>query len=315
MNTDVIGTDVLHAATLLQNGELVGIPTETVYGLAANALDEEAVLKIFEAKGRPKFDPLIVHCASVESIRNYVTDVPPVAEQLLQTFAPGPITLLLPKRSIIPDLVTSGLPQVAVRIPQHPLTLHLLQQLPFPLAAPSANPFGYISPTTAQHVAQQLGNRIPYILDGGPAGVGVESTIIGFEYGQPVLYRLGGLSISEIENITGPLQHQLNQSSNPVAPGTLKSHYAPKKKLYFGPPQPIVGKVAVIVFNKLLPQYPPQAQHLLSPAGNLHEAARKLFATMRALDESDCDVIVTTPFPEEGLGLAINDRLRRAAAQ
>lgn len=309
-----IGTDVAHAAALLQSGEVIGIPTETVYGLAANALNEEAVLKIFEAKGRPKFDPLIVHCASIEAVKNYVTGVPALAQQLLEKFAPGPVTVLLPKKKIIPDLVTSGLPQVAVRIPQHPLTLALLQALPFPLAAPSANPFGYISPTTAQHVAQQLGSRIPYILDGGPAGVGVESTIIGFEEGKPVLYRLGGLSISEIEQITGPLQQQLNQSSNPVAPGTLKSHYAPRKKLYFNPKGIVSGNAAVIGFNQLLPGYPAAAQTLLSPTGNLHEAARNLFATMRALDEDPCDFIIAVAFPGEGLGLAINDRLRRAAA-
>lgn len=309
-----IGNSISEAAKHLTQGNVVGIPTETVYGLAANALNENAVLKIFDVKGRPRFDPLIVHCASVDAIKNYVTEVPQLAQKIFDAFAPGPITILLPKKEVIPDLVTSGLPQVAIRVPQHPLTLQLLQSLSFPLAAPSANPFGYISPTTAQHVAQQLGLKIPYILDGGPAGVGVESTIIGFEDEQPVLYRLGGLSKESIEEITGPLQLAINQSSNPKAPGALKSHYAPKKKLWFNPGHKIEGNVAVIAFDEYVKDYPASVQYLLSEKSSLKEAAKNLFATLRWLDESKYESIVAIIFPQQGLGLAINDRLQRAAA-
>jgi L-threonylcarbamoyladenylate synthase len=313
--TTQTGTDVTVARTFLQAGECVAIPTETVYGLAANALDENAVLKIFETKNRPQFDPLIVHVHSIAAAAQYVTNIPAKAKLLMHEFWPGPLTILLPKKNIIPDIVTSGLDTVAVRMPGHSLTLALLQQLPFPLAAPSANPFGYISPTTAQHVHDQLQNKIPYILDGGAANVGVESTIIGFENDTPVIYRLGGLEVEAIEKIIGKVHVQLNESSNPKSPGMLKSHYAPKKKLIFNP-TPVVNApgVVVITFDKYITGFTQEQQYLLSPSGNLHEAAHNLFAVMRQADNSNATLIIAMPFPEEGLGLAINDRLRRAAA-
>ena len=188
----MIGTALSTAIELLRRDEVVAIPTETVYGLAGNALYPKAIASIFEIKNRPRFDPLIVHASSVERLSQYANAFPEAARRLADQFMPGPLTLLLDKAAIIPDLVTAGSPRVALRVPNHPLTLSLLQQLDFPLAAPSANPFGYISPTTAQHVADQLGSQIPYILDGGPCQVGVESTIVGFEDGQAVVYRKGG---------------------------------------------------------------------------------------------------------------------------
>jgi len=316
MFNTLIGGDILRAQQFLQSGQLVGIPTETVYGLAANALNPEAVLKIFEAKNRPHFDPLIVHTHSVEEISKYVEEIPALAQKLMDAFMPGPLTLLLKKRSVVPDLVTSGLDNVAVRIPNHPVALDLLRQLDFPLAAPSANPFGYISPTTAQHVYDQLQGKIPYILDGGPTGVGVESTIVGFENDGPVVYRLGGLAIEDIENVTGKVRLSLNESSNPKSPGMLKSHYAPKKRLTISNEIP-TGKtnVGVIAFNGYLQGVEEKNQILLSASGDLNEAAKNLFAAMRQLDGSGVDEIIAVKFPNEGLGRAINDRLKRASAE
>jgi L-threonylcarbamoyladenylate synthase len=320
MFNTLIDTDISIAKKYLEEGETVGIPTETVYGLAANALNEDAVLKIFSVKERPHFDPLIVHVHSKEEIKKYTTDIPYKAAMLMEFFMPGPLTLLLKKKNIIPDLVTSGLDTVAIRVPNHPLTLSLLQQLDFPLAAPSANPFGYISPTTAQHVYDQLQGKIPYILDGGDTAVGVESTIIGFEGDdEAIIYRLGGLAVEEIGNVIGRVVVRTNIpiaiGTNPKSPGMLASHYAPRKKLVTGEPvEQLEGKVAVIAFNEPVPGIAPENQVLLSSKGDLNEAAKNLFATMRRLDASDADIIYAVEFPDEGLGKAINDRLKRASA-
>lgn len=313
-----IGTDIQKAARLLKRGKLVAIPTETVYGLAGNAFNEEAVLSIFETKNRPQFDPLIVHSSGVEWIKEHVAEIPSLAKRLMDEFWPGPMTLVLPKKSIIPDLVTSGLDSVAVRVPKHPMTHDLLQLLDFPLAAPSANPFGYVSPTTAQHVNDQLGDKIDYILDGGPTTVGLESTIIGFEDGKPIIYRLGGLSVDVIEDLIGPVEVTLNQSSDPKAPGMLKSHYAPGKPLYFGNPGEMItdfeGKrIGFLGFMTRLEFLPPNRQLLLSPSGDFHEAAVNLFAFMRQFEKFPVDLILAERLPEIGLGKAINDRLRRAS--
>ncbi|MGB0917075.1 MAG: L-threonylcarbamoyladenylate synthase [Flavobacteriales bacterium] len=313
-----IGTDIQKAAQLLKRGKLVAIPTETVYGLAGNAFNEEAVLSIFETKNRPQFDPLIVHSSGVEWVKESVTKIPSIAKALMDEFWPGPMTLVLPKKPVIPDLVTSGLDSVAVRVPSHPMTRELLQRLDFPLAAPSANPFGYVSPTTAQHVDDQLGDKIDYILDGGSTKVGLESTIIGFENDKPIVYRLGGLSIDVIEDSIGKIEVALNQSSDPKAPGMLKSHYAPGKPLYFGNPGEMIhdfeGKrIGFLGFMTPLEFLPPNRQLLLSPHGDLHEAAVNLFAFMREFEQFPVDVILAERLPEIGLGKAINDRLRRAA--
>jgi len=316
LHQTTIGTDITEAARFLNAGDVVGIPTETVYGLAGNALNPDAVLRIFTVKDRPHFDPLIVHTHSVTEIEKYVLDIPDMARQLMQRFMPGPLTLLLRKKDIIPDLVTSGLDTVAIRIPNHPLTLELLKQLSFPLAAPSANPFGYISPTTAQHVYDQLNGKIPYVLNGGATHVGVESTIVGFEDGQAIVYRVGGLAVEDIESITGTVKYNVNESSNPQVPGMLKSHYAPQKQLIFADEAllPTKQNVAVIAFDKYISGFDEKQQVLLSPQGDLNEAAKNLFAVMRQLDNSDAVMIFAIRFPDTGLGRAINDRLKRAGA-
>lgn len=315
----MIGQDIKYAKQQLEKGLLVGIPTETVYGLAANALDQQAVTRIFEAKNRPSFDPLIIHTSSWDRVEQWVRDIPPLAQQLAEAFLPGPLTLLLPKRLIVPDIVTAGLPLVGIRIPSHPLTQSLLAQLDFPLAAPSANPFGYISPTTAQHVANQLGQKVAYILDGGPCTVGVESTIISFEGGLPKVLRKGGTAIEDIEALIGPVEVFAHSTSNPQAPGMLKSHYAPKVPFHLGQLESLLVQhqdknVGVLAFQKGINPDSVAHQIILSPSANLREAAQGLFAAMRTLDQLPLDVIIAEPFPEEGLGRAINDRLRRASA-
>ncbi len=316
----IMGIDIEQAAALLRAGELVAIPTETVYGLAGNALDEVAVSHIFAVKNRPSFDPLIVHIAFQEQLQELTQEVPAPARLLAEVFWPGPLTLLLPRQRIIPDLVTAGSPLVALRIPQHPLALALLQQLPFPLAAPSANPFGYISPTTAQHVAQQLGDKIPYILDGGPCTVGVESTIVGFVDGKITIYRKGGISIESIEKIVGAVAVQPHSTSRPQAPGMLKSHYAPRVPLLLGNIADLLPvfankKIGLISFQQPYPTVPAERQVILSAQGDFAEAARHLFAGMRYLDSLNLDVMLAELLPEQDLGRAINDRLRRAAAE
>lgn len=312
----IIGQDIQQAAALLRAGEVVGIPTETVYGLAGNALNDSAIAKIFAVKNRPYFDPLIIHVAHAGAIGHWVQQIPQPLEQLAQAFLPGPLTLLLPKKQVIPDLVTAGLPRVAVRVPGHPLTRELLSRLDFPLAAPSANPFGYISPTQAMHVVEQLGGKIPFVLDGGPCQVGVESTIVSYEEEQIVILRKGGLTIEQIEAVVGPVVVKAHSTSHPAAPGMLKSHYAPRKPLRLLEREAIDGQLwtartALLLFQKAVPSA--TVQMALSPGGHLEEAARHLFAYLRALDALDIDEIVAEILPERGLGRAINDRLRRAA--
>lgn len=317
-----IGTDIAKASQLLREGKLVGIPTETVYGLAGNALNPEAVTAIFETKKRPSFDPLIVHVGNLEQVYAYIRFFPEELMVLAEIFWPGPLTLLLPKKDEIPHLVTSGLDTVAVRIPGHSLTRELLLNLDFPLAAPSANPFGYISPTSALHVQEQLGGKIPYILDGGDCSVGLESTIVGIEQGQVIVYRLGGIPVSAIEQVVGPVLILPQSSSNPKAPGMLKSHYAPKTPVVLGNLDTLVAefiergdKFGVLSFTKSFPDLPENCQVVLSPSGGLGEAARNLFSGMRLLDKADVSVILAEELPEKDLGKAINDRLRRAAAK
>jgi len=317
-----VGVNIERAAAYLSQGQLVAIPTETVYGLAGNALDIKAVSSIFETKNRPTFDPLILHADSLERIYPLVSSFPEKLKRLAQAFWPGPLTLLLPRKEIISDLVTSGLDRVAVRVPNHPLTLALLAQLEFPLAAPSANPFGYISPTQVGHVDAQLGTQIPYILDGGACAVGLESTIVGMEGEQVVIYRLGGLDISKIEAVVGQVTVQAHSSSNPSAPGQLASHYAPRKPFLLGNLVELVPKmiqqgkeVGVLSFNSHFSTIPSDRQVALSATQDLQEAAQRLFMGMRLLDESTASVILAELVPEIGLGRAINDRLKRAAAQ
>ena len=317
-----VGVDIERAAAFLRQGKLVAIPTETVYGLASNALDVKAVSSIFETKNRPSFDPLILHVASLEQVSPFVSEFPEKLKQLAEAFWPGPLTVLLPRKASVPDLVTSGLGRVAVRVPNHPLTLALLAQLDFPLAAPSANPFGYISPTQAAHVAAQLGSQVPYILDGGACAVGLESTIVGMEGEQVVIYRLGGLELSEIESLVGQVTVQVHSTSNPSAPGQLASHYAPRKPIFLGNLTELVPQLiqqgkefGVLSFSTHFPSLPADRQVVLSATQDLKEAAQRLFMAMRLLDESQAELIVAELVPEIGLGRAINDRLKRAATQ
>jgi L-threonylcarbamoyladenylate synthase len=311
-----VGTDVHEAARLLRSGELVSIPTETVYGLAANAFDVDAVIRIFEVKQRPRFDPLIVHIGRREELLTLVRKVPPQAQALIERFWPGPLTLVLPKTDRVPDIVTSGLDTVGVRMPSHPLALELLRMLDFPLSAPSANPFGYVSPTTAQHVLDQLGGTVPYVLDGGPCTVGVESTIVGWENGNATIHRVGGIAVEAIEKVIGRVAER-RSGTNPVAPGMLDGHYAPRKRLLQGEMSRLLDehaheRVGTIGFSI---DHGAAVNEVLSPAGDLHEAARNLFAALRRLDASNVDLILAEVFPEQGLGRAINDRLRRASVR
>lgn len=315
----LIGQDLPQARKLLQQGELVAIPTETVYGLAANAFDVNAVAKIFEAKNRPAFDPLIVHTHSIAQARKFVDNISVKAQQLAEIFWPGSLTILLSKNHLIPDLVTSGLSTVAVRVPNHPLTLELLKSLDFPLAAPSANPFGYISPTTALHVEAQLEGKVSYIIDGGHCRVGIESTIVEVQQNKTIVYRLGGIGIEDIESVTGQVDEVKHSSSNPKASGMLKSHYAPGKTVILGDIETLLKKydpkkVGTLSFSTTYNLVPKEHQIVLSASGSLPEAAQRLFAGLRYLDTLEVDIILAELLPEKGLGRAVNDRIKRAAA-
>ncbi|MGL4632407.1 MAG: L-threonylcarbamoyladenylate synthase [Leadbetterella sp.] len=314
-----IGTSVYEAAEILKNGGLVGIPTETVYGLAGNALDSNTILSIFETKNRPKFDPLIVHTYSLEKAVEYA-DIHPKLINLAEKFWPGPLTILASKKSIIPDLISSGLPQMALRVPNNGLTLELLRLLEFPLAAPSANPFGYISPTQAQHVEDQLGDKIPYILDGGSCHVGIESTIVGIENDTLTIYRTGGLSVEEIEGFYNEkVVINTHSSSDPLAPGMLKKHYSPNKTVKILPNNYIIdtstNRVGVMMFSDVHPQIANDFNVVLSHSKSLMEASQSLFSALRELDAMDIDTIYLQLVPNVGLGRAINDRITRAAAE
>lgn len=316
-----IGQDILHAANLLRSGEIVAIPTETVYGLAANALNEMAVSKIFSAKNRPSFDPLIVHVAGVNQIEKWVKNIPKQALILAAAYMPGPLTLVLQKADSIPDIVTSGNDTVGIRVPAHPLSAQLLSLLEFPLAAPSANPFGYVSPTTAEHVKHQLGGKISYILDGGPCAVGLESTIVAFENEVPVILRLGGLDVESISRTLGLKEIEVRQSSSrPNAPGMLESHYAPGKRLILGNLNELTGQypkydVALLCLKDEGWSEKGYKVFELSPTANLEEAARNLFHFLREMDKLPSKMIIAERMPEHSLGRAINDRLQRASFQ
>lgn len=314
------GTDIEMAAALLRDGETVSIPTETVYGLAANALDESAVLKIFEQKKRPAFDPLIVHLKSLRELEKYALVEDKMVWKLAEAFWPGPLSLVLPKKKTIPDLVTSGLETVALRVPDHPLTLKLLEKLDFPLAAPSANLFGSTSPTSAAHVLDQLSGKVSYVLDGGETKLGLESTIIKFTSKGPDVLRLGGLTLEELEDTLGARVNTVrSSSSNPEAPGMLSAHYNPGIQVKIGDLNKALKlnkhkKVGVMAFG----HYNACDEEIvfnLSPTSNLEEAAKNLFKGLRYFRTKNVDIILADWLPEKGLGRAINDRLRRAAAR
>jgi L-threonylcarbamoyladenylate synthase len=302
------------AAALLRAGGVVAFPTETVYGLGAAAFDARAVARIFEIKSRPSFDPLIVHVLDREMLTQVVADVPPLAELLIERFWPGALTLVLPKRSVVPALVTAGLGTVAVRMPSHPVARSLLEMVAAPLAAPSANRFGGLSPTRARHVAEALGGCVEMILDGGASEHGIESTIIGFEP-SPALLRPGVVAVEAIEAAIGTLA-RAPFAGLPLAPGQLPQHYAPRTPLrLIDPVQVREGErtgAAALMLRETVCGY--AAMRLLSHRGDLREAAAGFFEALHELDALDLARIDAQPMPELGLGLAMMDRLRRAAA-
>jgi len=306
---------IARAAAVLRGGGLVAFPTETVYGLGADATNARAVARLFEVKGRPHFDPLIVHLGAANWLERCVTDAPPEARRLAERFWPGPLTLVLPKRETIPDLVTSGLPTVAVRVPSHPVAHALIGALDRPLAAPSANRFGRLSPTTAQAVAEDLGERIELVLDAGPTTHGIESTIVAFGDQGPRLLRPGPITPEQLRDCLGCDVPVVGKASpTPEAPGMLERHYAPRTplRLLEGAPPAETRRVACLAF-RAAPAGAFAAVEVLSPSGDLREAAANLFAALRRLDMAGAEWIVAEPVPENGLGVAIMDRLRRAA--
>ena len=312
------------AADLLRQGELVAIPTETVYGLAANAFNEEAVLNIYKTKNRPHFNPLIIHSNSVERFADWGIYLPALALKLASEFSPGPITFVVPTSNKVPDMVTAGHDSVAIRVPNHPLTLELLAMLDFPLAAPSANPSTFVSPTSAAHVKQQLGNKIKCILDGGECQVGIESTIVSFLENTPRILRYGGLAKEQIENKLGikvNVPQVSGDTSKIIAPGMMERHYAPNKKLIICDDieKELLNhqglSMGSISFSKMYGSMHIKNQFILSPNGSLDEAARHLFSALRSLNDLEVDIILAEKFPNEGLGIAINDRLKRASVQ
>lgn len=314
-----IGKNIDKAIELLTSGEVVAIPTETVYGLAANAMDLQAVDKIYRVKQRPKNNPLIIHIAHRDQLHWYASHIPPAAFQLAAEFWPGPLTLVLPKTPDISSELTAQQTTVAIRVPQHPLTLDLLRQLPFPLAAPSANPYGYISPTTALHVKEQLGHVIPYILDGGPCQAGIESTIVGFENNSPVIYRKGMVTIHDLERVIGKTIFKPVEKSKVVTAGMALSHYAPKTPLYLTKDitktmDAFEGKnLGLLLFKDQHFEKATLKKIVLSASGQLAEAAHHLYEALHTLDAMKVDAILAEWMPDEGVGAALNDRLRRAA--
>ena len=320
MPTDI---EITTAAESIRNGELVAFPTETVYGLGANALDEIAVTKIFELKGRPRLDPLIVHVADPKQLELLVESLPELAADLIRKFWPGPLSLVLKKLASVPDIVSAGLPSVAVRCPDHEVARNLIAAAKVPIAAPSANRFGRVSPTTAKHVVDQFGERCPMVLDAGPCSVGVESTVLSFTEStddRPVLLRPGGVPLEEIEKVTGALACHLHEEARPTSPGQLSSHYSPMTPIVLAEKKSVAelarGQSSVGLLSFKEPSETAcdlAAIEVLSASGCLREAAANLFAAMRRLDELGLDLIIAEPVPEIDLGRAIMDRLRRAA--
>ena len=306
---------IARAAVFIAEGRLVGFPTETVYGLGGDATSDRAVAAIFAAKGRPQFNPLIVHVRDIEHAEALVIMDRP-ARLLAQHFWPGPLTLVLPRRPGcgISLLCSAGLESLAVRVPRHPIARALLAASGKPLAAPSANRSGRLSPTTAAHVLAELGDRVDLVLDGGACGVGVESTVVDLTSGVAVLLRPGGIEAEAIEAVIGPLVRpdKVTGDAPRLSPGMLASHYAPALPLRLGVTVPDDGE-AFLGFGPV-PEGGRTPDLQLSAAGDLTEAAANLFAYLRRLDQAPYRGIAVMPIPDHGLGLAINDRLRRAAA-
>ena len=309
-------TSVSEAARLLKEGEVVAIPTETVYGLAGNAFEPKALAKIFAAKERPTFDPLIVHIADIAQLTDIAKDIPDSAYKLAEAYWPGPMTIILPKKDCIPDLCTSALPSVAVRFPSHPIAQAIIKESGLPLAAPSANLFKHVSPTTAEHVAAQLADRIAGIVDGGPCSVGVESSIISL-VGEPTVMRPGAITPEMFKAILGEvkIKESTSKPGQPMlAPGQCDTHYRPQVPLYYGevPASYTLPEHTVrIAFGTQTGPIPATVN--LSATGDMVEATSKLYAFMHDLDDPKFDLILVDPIPNTGVGMALNDRLKRAS--
>lgn len=318
---------IAEAAARIRAGDTVVFPTETVYGLGANALDPVAAARVFEIKERPAFDPLIVHLADPADLPTVVRPEAlsdPRVRALAERFWPGPLTLVLPKRDVVPGIVTAGLETVGVRIPDHPVALALIRAAAAPIAAPSANRFGRVSPTRAEHVARQLGTRVGLILDGGPCRVGVESTVLLLATERAILLRPGGTPLEAIEAVVGEVEIPPEHEARSLSPGRATSHYAPRATVVLAAPQETprakpgerLGLLAATAEGRRVAEIvggPFAAVEVLSPSGGPLEAAARLFDALHALDAADLDRIVAQPVPEEGLGRAVMDRLRRAA--
>jgi L-threonylcarbamoyladenylate synthase len=309
---------IQQAAVIIRRGGIVAFPTETVYGLGADAFHPLAVARVFEVKRRPHFDPLIVHVANPRDMKKLAKEIPTNAKRLTEKFWPGPLTVVLLKEEKIPDIVTAGLATVAIRMPNHPMALSLIKESRCPIAAPSANPFGYLSPTTAEHVREQLGDQVDLILDGGPCPVGVESTIISFLGESPRLLRAGGVSLEEIESIIGKVEVTEIREDRPSAPGMLPRHYAPQTPIMLNWHEKDLGlhknkKIGLLAFQEPKGNLKFHSIEFLSKKGDMREAAANLFAAIRRLDALNLDLILAEPVPEVGLGRAIMDRLRRAS--
>ena len=318
------------AGQAIREGKLVAFPTETVYGLGADALNENAVLKIFKAKGRPFNDPLIVHISCLEEAEDLVEELPAVARELAQLFWPGPLTMVMKKTKIIPELVTSGLDTVAIRVPNHPVALGLIRESKRPIVAPSANLFTHISPTSARHVMDDLIGKVDMIIDSGQTTIGVESTVVDVTALPLTVLRLGGIAVEKLQQVTKTIIVSNNHEKTNKSPGMLKKHYAPRAKLILveeknadmikiilnlASTYRIAGKkVGIIASRENSEKYSDFLVKNLGEAKDLDKCARNLYAQLRLLDELKCDIILSENFANIGLGRAIMDRLHRASS-
>ncbi len=309
--------NIAYAAEIIKNGGLVSFPTETVYGLGADGLNPIASARIFEAKNRPAFNPLILHIADKETLGKIADWENSNVEKLIAKFWPGPLTLVLPKKKIVPEIVTAGNPTVAVRMPNHDVALKLIKLAGTPIAAPSANRFGQLSPTEAPHVVKQLKNRVDVILNGGKCEVGVESTILEITGDDIFLLRHGGLPLEEIEAVVGKVKTKPHNTAKPNSPGQLLFHYSPTIPLKFLSAATLTeysGKrIGAIFFKKKSFDGTFALEKILSTGGDLREAAANLFAFLHEFEKENIDVILIEPVEETGLGRAIMDRLRKAS--
>jgi L-threonylcarbamoyladenylate synthase len=304
------------AIELLRNDNVVCVPTETVYGLAASMYSEKAIEKIYTIKGRPRSNPLIVHIGRIQDLQTLCSDLPAPLQRLAERFWPGPLTILVEKSDQVPLSITAGGTRVGIRMPNHPLTLELLKALPFPLVAPSANPYNAISPTTAKHVEDYFGSAIPLILDGGPCEQGLESTVVGIENEQVVIYRQGMITAEQIESLVGPIVVKNEAGEKQVAPGMTAKHYAPRTPTILCEHPESYAMVAegkaFLLFNKKYAALPSEHQYLLSESGHLEEAAQRLYQCLHEIDRKGYRQIICERLPDQGIGRAINDRLQRA---